>query len=229
MQKKEVACSWSSGKDSCLALYKAIQQGYHIKYLVNFISQEYKRVSFHGAKAELVQLQAEAIGIPLLQRETTRENYEEVFKKTLVELKEKNIEYLVRGDIHLLDLRDWVEDICSSEKIKVISPIWNMPTQEILKEFIACGFKAVTACAQADKLDESWVGRIIDEKFLHDLEKIEGVDLCGENGEYHSFVYDGPIFNKRIEITQCEKVLINGFWFLDIQEYSSEMKGEEKK
>ena len=226
--EKEVACSWSSGKDSCLALYKAIQQGYKISYLVNFISGEHKRVSFHGAKADLVKLQAEAIGIPLLQRETTQTNYEEVFKKTLVELKEKDIWHLVRGDIHLLDLRDWVEDVCGSENIKVISPIWNKPNEEILKEFIGSGFKAVIACVQADKLDQSWVGRIIDESFLCDLKKIEGVDLCGENGEYHSFVYDGPIFSKRIDITKTDKVLINGYWFLDIQEYKLKDKGREQ-
>jgi len=225
-QKKEAACSWSSGKDSCLALYKAKREGYKISYLFNFISREYKRVSFHGAPAELVSLQAEALGIPLIQKETTKDNYEEVFRKTLEELKEKNIHQIVRGDIHLLDLRDWVEDICSSQGMTVISPLWNKPVLDILKEFIDCGFKAIITSTQASKLDQNWISRIIDEKFIQDLSKIKEVDLCGENGEFHSFVYDGPIFVKKIDIVKTEKVMINGYWFLDIQKYKLQNKGE---
>lgn len=225
MEEKVAACSWSSGKDSCLALYKARQDGYHIKYLFNFISSEYKRVSFHGAKAELVRLQAEAIGIPLIQKETTRDSYEQVFRKTLVELKEKNINRIVRGDIHLIDLRDWVQDVCNSEDISVVSPLWNKPTENLLLEFVGCGFKAVVTSAQGNKLDQNWVGRVIDEKFITDLKKTEHIDLCGENGEYHSFVFDGPIFKQRIEIFKTEKILRDNYWFLDIQEYNLEPKG----
>jgi len=228
VQEKEVACFWSSGKDSCLALYKTIQDGYKIRYLLNFISHEYKRVSFHGAKAELVILQAAALGIPLLQKETTKDNYEEVFKKSLKELKEKNINQVVRGDIHLQDLMDWVENICGTEGVSVLSPLWKKPTQVLLKEFIESGFKAIITSAQANKLDQSWVGRTIDKKLISDLEKLGNVDLCGENGEFHSFVYDGPIFSKRISITKTDKVLINGFWFLDIQEYESVPKGDKR-
>jgi len=222
------ACSWSSGKDSCLALYRAIRSGFQIKYLVNFISHEYQRVAFHGAPAELVDFQSQALGIPLLQRETTKDNYEAVFRKTLVELKKRNIHQLVRGDIFLLDLRDWVENICASEGIGVISPIWGNPGEDLLREFVSLGFKAVLTSAQAEKLNENWVGRAIDEKFIEDLKSVPNVDLCGENGEFHTFVYDGPIFNRRINITKTDKVLINGFWFLDIQEYKFNDKGEDK-
>jgi len=219
MQDKVAACSWSSGKDSCLALYRAMRSGIKIRYLMNFISREYQRVAFHGAPAELVDFQSQALGIPLLQRETTKDNYEAVFRKTLSELKEKNIHQLVRGDIFLLDLKDWVETVCSSEGIGVISPIWGAQGESLLREFVSLGFKAVLTSAQAEKLDKNWVGRLIDEKFIEDLKRIPNVDLCGENGEFHSFVYDGPIFNKRIDITKTDRVLINGYWFLDIQEY----------
>jgi len=219
MQRDEVACFWSSGKDSCLALYRARNSGYSIRYLINFISAEYQRVSFHGARAELVVAQANAINLKLLQRETTQKNYEEVFKNTLIELKQQNIDQVVRGDIHLQDLKDWVENACSQEHVGVISPLWHETPEGLLEEFISLGFKAVITGAQASKLDKSWIGRVIDKSFVSELKALGGVDLCGENGEYHSFVYDGPIFNQRIEITKTEVVRRNGFWFLDIQEY----------
>ena len=228
MQEKIAACSWSSGKDSCLALYRAIQSGGKIKYLMNFISREYQRVAFHGAPAELVDFQSQALGIPLLQRETTKDNYEEVFRKTLRELKKNGICQLVRGDIFLIDLRDWVEDVCASEGMGVISPIWGDSSEDLLREFVGIGFKSVLTSAQAEKLNKDWVGRTIDEKFIEDLKSVPGVDLCGENGEFHSFVYDGPIFKKHIDITKTDKVLINGYWFLDIQEYKLKDKGGEQ-
>ena len=226
MQDLAAACSWSSGKDSCLALYRAIQSGINVKYLMNFISREYQRVSFHGAPAELVHFQSRALGIPLLQRETNKDNYESVFRATLRELRELGIQRLVRGDIFLIDLRDWVENICSSEGIEVISPVWGYPGEELLKEFVSAGFKSVVTSVQADKLDSEWVGRNIDNSFIEDLKKVPDVDLCGENGEFHSFVYDGPIFSKRIDITRTDKVLINGYRFLDIQEYELIIKGD---
>jgi diphthine-ammonia ligase len=226
LENLTAACSWSSGKDSCLALYRAMQSGVEIKYLMNFISREYQRVSFHGAPAKLVHFQSQALGIPLIQRETTKDNYEEIFRKTLAELKERNIHQLVRGDIFLLDLRDWVENICASEGMSVISPIWGIQGEILLREFVNLGFKAVLTSTQAEKLNKDWVGRIIDDKFIEDLKAVPNVDLCGENGEFHSFVYDGPIFRKRIDITKTDKVLINGYWFLDIQKYK--LAGKEK-
>ncbi len=228
MQEKVAACSWSSGKDSCLALYRAMRSGFKVSCLMNFISREYQRVAFHGAPARLVNFQSEALGIPLLQKETMKDNYEAVFRKTLSELKKMGIHQLVRGDIFLIDLRDWVEDICSSEGIGVISPIWENPSEDLLREFVGLGFKSVLTSAQAEKLNQSWVGRTIDEKFIEDLKSVPNVDLCGENGEFHSFVYDGPIFSKRIDITKTNKVLINGYWFLDIQEYKLRDKGGEQ-
>jgi diphthine-ammonia ligase len=226
VEKEIAACSWSSGKDSCLALYRALESGVEVKYLMNFISREYQRVAFHGAPAELVHFQSQALGIPLLQRETTKDNYEEVFRKTLCELKKMGIYRLVRGDIFLIDLRDWVEDICASEGVGVISPIWGGSSEGLLREFVSLGFKSVLTSAQGEKLNKDWVGRTIDERFIEDLKKVPNVDLCGENGEFHSFVYDGPIFNRRIDITKTDKVLINGYWFLDIQEYKLIEKGK---
>ncbi|MCM8758040.1 MAG: diphthine--ammonia ligase [Candidatus Omnitrophica bacterium] len=224
MADRVAACSWSSGKDSCLALYRVMQNGYRIAYIFNFISHEYGRVSFHGTKSDLVQLQSEALGIPLIQKETTKDTYEDVFRKTLQELKRMNINQIIRGDIYLQDLQKWVENICNSEGFKVISPLWGESTPRLLNNFVNLGFKAIVTSIQADKLDESWLGRTIDKNFIKDLQTIKDVDICGEKGEYHTFVYDGPIFNKRINIKKTKKLLINNFWFLDIQEYSFEKK-----
>ncbi|HTZ11439.1 MAG TPA: diphthine--ammonia ligase [Candidatus Margulisiibacteriota bacterium] len=228
MPQERSACSWSSGKDSCLALYKAMEEGCKVDYLFNFISFEYGRVSFHGTDKKLVELQSEALGIPLMQRVTTKDNYEEIFTKTLLELKEKGITHIIRGDIHLIDLSDWVENICAKAGMKVVSPLWNKPTESLLKELIDLGFKAVITSAQIAKIGEGWAGRLIDKKLMEELKLIKGIDICGEYGEYHSFVYDGPNFNKRINILKTDKVKINDFWFLDIQEYRLEDKAGKK-
>lgn len=218
------ACSWSSGKDSCLALYKALQQGIQVKYLFNFVSALYQRVSFHGSPRQLVNLQAQALGIELLQRETTEKNYEEIFRNTLRELKEMGIRSVVRGDIHLLDLKDWVQAVCESEGHAVISPLWDRPGKALLQEFVQAGFRAIVTSTQASKLDQRWIGRIVDESFIKEIAVCEGIDPCGENGEYHTFVFDGPIFKKKIALLKTDSLMRDGYWFLDIQKYSIEEK-----
>lgn len=229
--KEKVACSWSSGKDSCFACYKAMQLGYNVTYLMNFISEEFKRVSFHGVKSELVKMQAESLGIPLLQKAVPPpryERYEQTFRETLNVLKLRGIKTLVAGDIFLLDCRNWVENVCEEEGFKVIEPLWNRKSKDILTEFISLGFKAIVTATQAKLLDESWVGRQVDREFMQDLEKKKGVDLCGENGEFHTFVFDGPIFKERIEILELGKVLRDGYWFLDIKNCTLVPKGERR-
>ncbi|RJP28833.1 MAG: diphthine--ammonia ligase [Candidatus Omnitrophota bacterium] len=215
----KVACSWSSGKDSCLSLFKAQQQGYKVDYLFNFISEEYRRVTFHGAKAELVKLQADSLGVELVQKTTNERNYEEVFRNTLSELKSYGVGQIIRGDIYLQDLKDWVQNMCQAQDLGVISPIWHQDTKSVLNELVDFGFKAIVTSAQAKKLQKDWIGRVIDKQFIADIEKISDVDICGEMGEFHSFVFDGPNFKNRIEITKTDKLFIKEYWFLDIQEY----------
>jgi uncharacterized protein (TIGR00290 family) len=228
MPEPKAACSWSSGKDSCHACYKAIKSGYKIAYLMNFVSQEFGRVSFHGVESGLVRMQAEAMGIPLLQKEVIKAEgaYEKVFREGLRYLKAEGVEHVIAGDIFLLDVQNWVEKICEEEGLKAVEPLWGVPSKDILTGFVDLGFKAVVTATKAELLGESWIGRIVDGSFIDDLEKVGGIDLCGENGEYHTFVFDGPIFNKRIGIRRTKKVLRNSHWFLDIGEYVLEPKGE---
>jgi len=219
----KVISSWSGGKDSCLACYKAIKQGYNVKYLLNFISKKYKRCCFHGIEAKLMNLQGELIGIPLVQKEVSPDmkKYEKEFKESVFQLKNKGIEGMVFGDVYLEEHKDWVERVCKDLEIQPIEPLWNIPPEKVIEDFINLGFKAVVVSCKADLFGKEFVGRYVDKNLLDEL-KMRKICPCGENGEFHTFVVDGPIFQKRIEITKARPVLKESFWkywFLDIQEW----------
>lgn len=221
--------SWSGGKDSCLACYKAMMNGYQVKYLLNFISKEYKRCCFHGIEAKLLDLQAKSIGIPLIQKEVSpdMQKYEEEFKQAVSELKDKGIRKMVFGDIYLLDHMNWVERVCRDLEIQPIEPLWNIPAEKIVEDFISLGFKAIVVSCKAELFGKEFIGRYVDRDFLNELKQRQ-ICPCGENGEFHTFVLDGPMFKKKIEITQSQTVLKEGFWrywFLDIREYGVSQKG----
>ncbi len=134
--------SWSGGKDSCFAYYQAILTGYDISHLVNFVSQEYQRVRFHGTEATLIRMQAEAIGIRLLQKETTPDGYEQEFKETVRNLVPKGIEGMIFGDIYLEEHKEWTETVCRQIGIEAIEPLWGKDREVLLLEFIDAGFEA---------------------------------------------------------------------------------------
>jgi len=211
--------SWSGGKDSCFACYQAIREGYNVSHLLNFISKQYKRVSFHGTEAKLIQLQAEAIDIPLLQKETTRNGYEQEFKDAVRSLIPDGVTGMVFGDIYLQEHKDWVERVCQELGIEAIEPLWGQDPERVLLDFIDAGFEATIVSAKSELFDDKWMGRKLDREFLSHL-KDNNIDLCGENGEYHTFVTDGPMFNKKIKITKSQPITRDGYWFLDTLEYS---------
>lgn len=216
--------SWSGGKDSCLACYNAMKAGYDIKYLLNFISREYKRCCFHGIEADLLKLQAECIGIPLIQKEVTPDmkKYEEEFKDAVTELKVKGMRKMVFGDIYLLDHVSWVNRVCKDLEIDPVEPLWERPAEEIIDEFLGHGFKALIVSCKADLLGREFIGKLLDKEMVGEFKR-RGVCPCGENGEFHTFVIDGPIFKRRIVILESEPVFKDGFWkhwFLDIKRYS---------
>lgn len=215
--KKNVIATWSGGKDSCFATYKAMQAGYDVRFLANTISQEYQRVRFHGLAKGVIQQQAEAVGIPLLQQATTAENYAEEFKMNLRKGLSSEIAGVVFGDIHLADCLTWANDICRDLGVVAIEPLWHKKQEDILREFIAAGFEAILVSTQANKLGKEWIGRKIDKAFVKDIAKLRDIDPSGENGEYHSLVLNGPIFRKKLQVMKAESVLRGGYWFLDIQ------------
>jgi uncharacterized protein (TIGR00290 family) len=211
--------SWSGGKDSCFACYKALQTGYKVTHLVNFISKEYKRVSFHGIESGLIKIQSELAGIPLYQKETTPDNYENEFKDAVNCLAHHGIKGMVFGDLYLEEHRQWVERVCKELGLEAIEPLWERNTEELMQDFINNGFQAVVVSGQERFIDREWIGKTINRDFMEYLKSKPDVDICGENGEYHTFVVSGPLFRGRIEITEKEVISRNGYWFLDIKDF----------
>jgi len=220
-----VITSWSAGKDSCLAYYKAIQQGLNVKYLLNFISIKHKRSCFHGIESDLIKKQSESIGIPLKQKEVSpdMEKYEEEFKEAVTNLKEiSNIEGMVFGDIYLDEHKEWIERVCKDLEIKPYEPLWNIPPEKNFTEFVDLGFKAIVVSCKADLFEDDFIGRLVDYDMLDYLME-KKICPCGENGEFHTLVIDGPIFKERIEITKAKPIIKDGFWkhwSLDIKEWT---------
>jgi len=208
----KVFASWSGGKESALATYKAISQGYQVSYLVNFVSEHGERSRSHGILANVLRLQAKAIGIPIVQVKTSWEDYEENFKKVVAELKEKGVEGGVFGDMDLEEHREWIERVCAELQIEPILPLWKMEPQKLLTEFWESGFKAIVV---ATRLDDSLLGRNLDEALLEEIKRF-GSHPCGESGEYHTLVTDGPIFQRPLEVTTGRRYKRDNVWFLEI-------------
>jgi len=207
--KTKALFNWSSGKDSALALYKILQNpAFEIDCLLTSVNQKHQRVSMHGLRVELLEQQAQSIGLPLhivpIPEMPTMQAYEEAMQNALQPLRAKGITHAVFGDIFLEDLRLYREEKLALADLKGIFPLWKIPTKELLQEFLQLGFKTIVVCVSERYLDQSFVGRVIDQKFIDDLP--ENVDICGENGEFHTFTFDGPLFTKPISFDIGEVV-----------------------
>jgi len=233
-EKPKAIFCWSGGKDSSYCLYKVLTEGLvDVKYLLTTVNDAFKRISMHGVREELLDRQAESIGIPLLKvrvTESTNEEYEQQMESTLLKAKSQGIDHVIFGDIFLEDLRTYRENNLAKVEMKGIFPLWKMDTTDIIYDFIRQQFKTVICCTNDAYLSEEWAGREIDNSFIDQLPA--AVDPCGENGEYHTFCYDGPLFKKRIDFTIGEKVYkpleikttdasptaktTKGFWFCDL-------------
>ena len=219
-----VIVSWSGGKDSCLALYRAVRAGHEPAALLNFVSREYGRCCFHGTDAALMRAQAGLLGIPLVQEEPSADMqaYEEEFKAAVRHLKrELGAAGMVFGDIYLDEHRAWVERVCAELGIQPIEPLWGGRPADIVGEFVRLGFKAVVTSCKADILGREFAGRMVDESFASELARRD-ICPCGERGEFHTFVTSGPMFAGKIEIRKGVPIPGKGFWeswFLDIQEW----------
>lgn len=207
--KEKIIFNWSGGKDSALCLHKILQtRQYDVMCLLTSINEQYQRISMHGVRVDLLDAQADSIGLPLLKMQIpempTMENYESVMTTTLTELKTKGATASVFGDIFLEDLRKYRESKLAELNLKGLFPLWKIPTDRLVREFLDLGFKTIITCVNEKYLDKSFAGRIIDNDFLNDLP--DNVDPCGENGEFHTFVFDGPIFKKPIPFDKGEIV-----------------------
>ncbi len=215
----QVFTSWSGGKDSCLACYRATLSGLKVRYLANTVTEDGKRSCSHGLSANIIQVQSQAIGIPLVQRRTTGDSYETEFKSMLRIFKQEGVEGGVFGDIDFNEHREWIERVCQETDIIPYLPLWGESQDKILRDFIDLGFEAIVIATKAELLGEEWLGQRVDLNFIQhlgELRETKDITLCGEAGEYHTLVIDGPLFKKRIEIMKTEKVLRSEHWFLEV-------------
>ncbi|MCQ4139689.1 diphthine--ammonia ligase [Chryseobacterium sp. EO14] len=200
--KPKAIFNWSSGKDSALALYKILkEEKFEVTSLLTSINKEFQRISMHGVHVSLLEKQAESLGFPLIKmelpKEPTMKEYRELMSKTMNDLKSRGISHSVFGDIFLEDLKKYREDQLRSIGMEGVFPLWKINTTDLIREFLDLGFKTIVTCVNETYLDKSFAGRIIDEDFIKDLP--ENVDVCGENGEFHTFTFNGPIFKNPVE------------------------------
>lgn len=200
--RSRALCSFSGGKDSCLALWRAQQQGLDVRTLLVMFEESGERSRSHALPLELIQRQAAALQLTLVTRNAGWKKYEQVFVETLQELRASGHEVAVFGDIDLQAHRDWEEKVCAVAGIKPALPLWHEDRRALAGEIIALGFRAVVVCVDSRHLGDEFCGREYDESFLADLPA--SVDACGENGEFHTFVYDGPNFYAPVPFTIVE-------------------------
>jgi len=222
-ERTEVLLCWSGGKDSAMALNILRQQkDLRVAALLTTVTEGYERVSMHGVRRTLLLRQAEVAGLPLqevrIPPQCVNPVYEERMREALLTQKETGIRHVAFGDIFLQDLREYRERNLAQVEMNAIFPIWKRDTRELAREFCAMGFRAIAVCIDAKKLSRDFAGRELDESFFRDLPA--GADPCGENGEFHTFVYDGPIFSNAIAIERGEVVERDGFYFFDLKEKS---------
>jgi uncharacterized protein (TIGR00290 family) len=217
---EKVLFTWSGGKDSVLALYEIQKRDdQEVVALLTTLTEGYDRISMHGVRSILLEHQANSLGLPIekvyISKNSSNEEYEAKMREVLQKYLTGGVSSVVFGDIFLEDLRKYREDNLSKIGMKAIFPIWKRNTVELARGFIDLGFKAVITCVDSNVLDKAFVGRLYDQQFLSELPST--VDPCGENGEFHSFVYDGPIFEKRVSYTKGEIVFRdNRYWYCDL-------------
>ena len=185
---------WSGGKDSALALQRARSAGLEVRCLINFFDAASGRVRFHASRVELLQAQADALGVELRAIGTAWAEMEGRLQTELARLREEGFAGVIVGDIHLADVRAWYEERVTAAGLEHLEPIWGESPTALVREFVETGGRAVITCVDLSRLDPAWLGRIVDERFPDEI-GATGIDPCGENGEYHSFAFQGPMFD----------------------------------
>ncbi len=188
---------WSGGKDSALALWRARGRGLSVDWLVNVYDRASTRVRFHATPVDAIARQADAAGVSLVGVATDWDTFDASLREAFAALVRQGCRGVVFGDIHLADVRAWYEERTRAAGLEHVEPLWGEDPRTLLREFVAIGGRAVVTCVETAKLDAAWLGRIIDERFVHDI-AATGIDPCGENGEYHSYAYAGPFFRTAV-------------------------------
>lgn len=212
MKGKKFFSSWSGGKDACLALYRAIQHEAKPYFLFTMLEENGTYSRAHHLPLTVVKKQAESLGIPLLTRSASWETYEENFLDGIKAMKQQGIELGVFGDIDLEGHREWVEKICTTTNIQPSLPLWKEKRRDLIHEFVDLGFVAKIITVKKTALPKSFLGKTFTKELIAEIEAL-GVDACGEEGEFHTLVVDGPIFAKPLTLQYGEQYDRNGNWY----------------
>lgn len=212
MKNKPFFSSWSGGKDACLALYRAIKAGAQPRFLFTMLEESDVYSRAHHLPVAVIEKQAEALGIPLITRAATWDAYERMFVDGLKEMKRSGVHLGVFGDIDLDDHLNWVEKTCQSVNIRSYHPLWKEERRHLIREFVDLGFSAKVIVVKEGVLPQSFLGKTFDRQLIEEIERL-GVDACGEEGEFHTLVTDGPIFSTPLRLQYGEQLYHDGAWF----------------
>lgn len=216
MQKTPSFCSWSGGKDSALALYHARSAGHDIKYLFTMLTESGDRSRSHGLRRNVIKRQADALGLELRTRNASWNNYEQEYISGLAELRNCGVQSGIFGDIDIEDHRQWCEKVCRHEQMAAIHPLWQQARRSLVEDCLKLGFQAKIVAVRDTVLPKQFLGRVLSSEIIAEFEAL-GVDACGENGEFHTVVFDGPIFSHPVLLKEGVSVLRDGCSFLDLE------------
>ncbi len=216
MLDKKFVCSWSGGKDSCFAFMQASQQGYQPAVLLNVLNEAGKISRSHGIPAHILQQQANAIGLPIHLISSSWQDYENNFVKALQTVKTTHqLTHAVFGDIDLQPHRDWEEKVCHNAQLTAVLPLWQQNRKALVLQMLNVGIETIIVSCNTT-MGEYFLGKTLTPTLIDTIEEL-GVDACGENGEFHTLVLNCPLFSKRIEVTRKNKILHDGYWFLEME------------
>ncbi len=215
MARLKAAVSWSGGKDSYLALHRALGR-FDVQALVTMFTEDGTRSRSHGLRPEVVARQAELLGLRLVSGRGSWKTYEQEFKRVLDELARDGFSHVIFGDIFLDEHKTWVQRVCSECRLEAVEPLWGEPTISLFREFLATGAEAQIVATKATLLDQRWLGQRLGEGILSNFESL-GVDPCGERGEYHTFVVGSPQMSSRLELREIGRLMHDGYWMLDLE------------
>lgn len=210
------ACSWSGGKDSCLALHRALLAGDKLDCLVTMFTEGGERSRSHGLSRQVLEAHAAALEVPLLTSSASWADYEVGMVDVLRRARERGCTSAVFGDIDIERHRAWEENVCRQAGLTAQLPLWQTDRMALLEEWWSAGLEAVIVVARDGVVDRKYLGRVLDREVAEEL-TAAGVDACGENGEFHTIVTGGPIFRRPIEVAFGEQVLLSGCWFQDLR------------
>lgn len=210
-----ILCSWSGGKDSCFALIQAIQEGYRPQVLLNVLNEEGRISRSHGIPADILQAQAAAMQLPIHLISSSWQEYEAKFVGALQQLTQQySLTHAVFGDIDLQAHRDWEEKVCAQAGLTALLPLWQQNRKTLVYQMLDAGIETMIVSCNTT-MGERFLGKMLTTELVTELESL-GVDVCGENGEFHTLVLNCPIFNNALKVLAGKKLLHNGYWFTEL-------------